>query len=231
MTYGDMQSRIADEISDTALTTQIRRCIQTAIQFYESTEFAFNSRVNDTFSLVVDQEYYGSADLAAIPDLVLIKDMYFTIDGTRRDVTSVPFSAIANDQNGSVKGDPYNFAYESQQIRMFPIPATVRTVTMADVYKLATLSADADTNAWMTDGEELIRQRAKALLKIDYLSDQTATGQMLAMAAKGSDALNPLEEAAYKGLLREARVKRSVRTLGMPAGMGTGRPFNIQTGW
>src|SRR5690349_14208195 len=118
-TYGDMQSRIADEISDTALTTQIRNCIQTAIAFYETQEFLFNSRLADTFNLVADQEYYGSSDLAAIPLLLRIKDMYVSIGQTRFHLLPVAFEAIARDQNGYIKRNPpFNYAYEAQQIRM-----------------------------------------------------------------------------------------------------------------
>jgi len=77
MTYGTMQDRIAREIGRSDLTTQIRDAIQTAIRYYERKRFYFNE-FQASFSASSSQEYYDSADLSQIPNLVEIDSL--TVD-------------------------------------------------------------------------------------------------------------------------------------------------------
>lgn len=171
-TYLVMQDRIADEVrpgsasaSASGIEAIIQREILSAIKHYERERFYFNTRVTDTFATVANQEYYGSAALAAIPNLIRIHSMYVTVSGIRYPILPRDFQVIDQAQNGEVTADPpYYFAYHAQQIRLFPIPSTVRTITMADHYRLTALSASGDSNAWTTDAEELIRNRAEAVI-------------------------------------------------------------------
>ncbi len=166
--YGTMQARIADELARTDLTTQIRRAIQTAIKHHERKKLKFN-QATGTFSTVASQEYYSSSDLADIPNLVLIDAVKITIGGTSYPLVERDFSEIDALNNGTTTGDPEFYAYYKQQIRLSPVPSAANTVTLAYVKKLAALSADGDTNAWMVDGEELIRLTAKLDLFINVI--------------------------------------------------------------
>jgi len=56
-------------------------------------------------------------------------------------------------------------------VRLYPVPNGAFPLILSYVRSLTTLSADGDTNAWMTHGEELIRLRAKADLYINYLEN------------------------------------------------------------
>lgn len=58
-------------------------------------------------------------------------------------------------------------------------------------------------NGWTTDGEELIRARAKAALRINYLSDADAIQEMAVIASRGEPFLSALEMFAYKSLADE----------------------------
>lgn len=219
-TYAVMRARILDEISDSTLTTSVNAAILSAIKFYERQRFYFNERVSDTFSLVAGQEYYESADLAAIPNLITIDDMYVTISGSRYHITPIQFEDIASAQNGLVTGDPpTNYAIYAQQIRMIPIPSAVRTVTMADHYRLTALSADSDSNAWTTDAEELIRCHAKHDLASNVINDDGMANRM-----------EKRIPALLASLKRETRLRRSNTLLRMPAELQPSRPFNILTG-
>ncbi len=169
-TYGTMQARIADDLSGrTDLTTQIQEAIQTAIKFYERRRFYFNEATT-TFSTVASQEYYGSSDNADIPNIIEIDTLKILVNGSTYLLTARDFQFIDDISNStSSLGDPTDFCYYKQNIRLFPIPSAVRTITMAYVKRLTTLSASGDTNAWMTDGEELIRMRAKRLLFLNVI--------------------------------------------------------------
>jgi hypothetical protein len=167
-TYGAMQARIADDLIDVSVTNaQIKAAIQTAIKHYERKPFYFNQKIDGTFSTVATQEYYGAAALADIPNIVHVRSANVTINGSKRKLSPYDFQVVDDGQDGSVTGDPYAYTTFNQQIRLYPIPNNVFTVKMSYVYKLAALSADGDTNAWMTEAEELIRQAAKRRIALD----------------------------------------------------------------
>lgn len=215
MNYGDMKTRIADEIADSTLSSQIILAINSAIQFYERQEFYFNTKTG-SFPTVAAQEYYGAAANADIPNIIKIISANVNPGGYKYAMTGVPFSSIEEVQDGTKTYTPETYAYFNQQIRLFPIPNDVYTVTMAYVYRLTALSADADENAWTDDAEELIRQRAKRLIATDVLRD-------IDMA----QAASALELEALNALKKETRLRRSVLTL--RTDMPTGGRYNIYT--
>jgi hypothetical protein len=120
-------------------------------------------------------------------------------------------------QSGATTNAPTHFAYFKQQIRLYPIPDAVYTVGLSYIYRFTTLSADGDTNAWMTDGEEVIRQSAKRRLALD-----TQGADEIAMRAK------VLEDEAFDELLAESRRRLPNQELKLPA-MLQGNSYNINT--
>ena len=200
-TYGDMQSRIADEITDAALASQIQNAIQDAIKHYERKKFYFNQKVAG-FSTVAGQEYYSSSDLADIATLIEIEAAAIANSGVKSELVAEAFENIDAWQTSLSTGQPRSFAYYGQQIRLFPIPDAAYTVTLAYHYRLATLSAPSDTNAWMTDGEILIRESAKRRLAQDVVKED---GE--------SQRASPLELEELEELLAETRRRRSKNRL------------------
>lgn len=216
-TYAVMQSRIADELSRTDLTTQIQRAILSAIKFYERKKFYFNTSVTSTFTTVANQEYYGSSDLAAIPNIVEILALKGTLNSTKLPLRPVDFNTIDAQQSGSVKGFPEYFCYFAQQIRLYPMPNSAWTMTLAMVYRLTALSADGDSNVWTTDAEQLIRQNAKRQLYLDVIKDRDSA-EIAAI----------LEKEAYDVLRNETLRRFSNPTLAVPAELVGGGGYNIQ---
>ena len=196
-TYVTMRSRIAEELTDSAVTnTHINSAILTAIKHYERKPWWFNQKVG-TFSTVAAQELYTSSDLTDIPKIVIIESMLMGSSST----TKAPLRGIDNSnidelQDGSVTGDPEFYARFADKIRLYPIPSAVRTMTVSYVYKLTALSADADTNAWTDECEELIRQAAKRILATDILHADD-------MAAR----YGALEQVAHDNLRNEHRTR------------------------
>ena len=90
---------------------------------------------------------------------------------------------------------------------------------MSSILRLAALSADADTNAWMVDGEELIRQHAKWIIASDitHEPEEAATAQAR-------------EAIALKAIERDTAQRRGRPAMTVDAAMLTSRPFNIYTG-
>jgi hypothetical protein len=188
-TYATMRTRILDEYVNESLTaSQVNAAIQTAIKHYERKPFFFNERTN-TFSTVAAQEYYSSSDLSDIPNIVHIVSATVTSDSLKCKLLPVDFSIMDDEQDGSVTGEPEQIAVFKQQIRLYPIPDTAYTVTLAYIYRFTALSGDSDTNAWMVEGEELIRQRAKRTLALDSLHADDLAGRAATLEAEALDEL------------------------------------------
>jgi hypothetical protein len=183
-TYGDMQTRIADELARADLTAQIRPAIQSAIRHHERERFYFNEAIG-TFATVPGQAWYGAADLAAIPDIVEIDVAKLAAGPSLYTLARRTIDAIeAADAATSLQADPTDYAYYRQQLRLWPTPSLARTVTLSYVQRLAALSADGDTNAWMGDAEELIRARAKADLFANVIRDLQEAAPMRELEAE-----------------------------------------------
>lgn len=218
-TYAVMQARIADELTRSDLTTQIQKAILSAIKHYERVRFYFNASVTDTFSTVADQEYYGSAANSKIPNLVMIDALTVTSSSIKSRLENWPFEVIEGSQNSDITGQPTAFCYYAQQIRLYPIPDAVYTVTGSWLYRLTALSADGDTNAWTTDAEELIRNRASCDL-LWRVIDNPERAQYFRMA----------EMEALKALEMETAQRQSVPRLGVDPGIMAAATFDYRTG-
>lgn len=161
-TYLTMQTRIADELDRADLTSQIKLAILSAVLFYERKRFYF-SETSFTFSTVAGQEYYTTSDNAAIATAVNIERLVGTYAGLRVPLTKRSFDYL-NEISivpTTSRARPMDWAYRAEQIRLYPVPDAVYTITAYDIPRLTALSADSDSNAWTTDAEELIRLHAK----------------------------------------------------------------------
>jgi len=217
--YGSMQARIADDFVNESITTaQIKNAIQSAIAFYQRRRFYFNETMT-TFSTVGGQEYYTSTDLPDLPNIVQIVTLQGNLNGVLIPLRAVDFKQINYDQYGTFQGFPRAFAVYQEQIRLFPIPDQAYAMTIAYVDKFNVLSADTDTNAWMTEAEELIRQSAKRRLALDILhADDLA------------QRCGILEKEALDDLNAETRRRYPNTTLQVP-GMTRQSRFNINIGY
>jgi hypothetical protein len=177
-----MQSRIADELNRTDLTSQIQSAIKSAILVYDKQRFWFNESRAFTFSTVDGQEFYTSSDNADIPNLLSIDTVQIAISGSDKYLlTRVPYEQIeAVSSNGTEdEGQPTWFCYHAKQIRLYPIPDAVYTVRVTGNWALSDLSLTSDTNNWMTDAEILIRSRAKRELFTHVIRDVEGVAAMI----------------------------------------------------
>ena len=200
-TYGIMQDRIADELNRTDLTTQIQYAIKTAVKVYDKQRFWFNESRSFTFSTVANQEFYTSTDNTDIPNLLAIDTVQIAISSTDKYLLErVPYEQIeAISSNGTVDaGQPTWFAYYNKQLRLYPIPDGVYTVRVSGHWALSDLSATSDTNNWMTDGEILIRSRAKRELFTHVIRD-----------VEGAAAMAQAEDAEVRALRAASSMRGS----------------------
>lgn len=210
-TPATMKARIAAEIMDDNLGSQITTAVADAIRFYERRTFYFNTHYV-TFNTVSDQEFYGGSDHAEIPGLLRILSM----QADRHDMTVFDPDAMESLQDGLAKAEPRSFAYVDQQIRLYPIPNAVYSIRARWVYRLPSIE-DGETNAWFDDAEPLIRNRAKALICTDVTLDDNMASKAMAREAE-----------ALEALVRESRRRASNDTL--RTDIQSGGRFNIYRG-
>ena len=188
--YLDMINRVGDESLRSDMANQIKLCIQDAIGHYEVERFWFNQFRDRTFMTAAGQEFYGEADQSDIPQVLEFDAVTLTVGSTRWPLAKTGYVQLEDwNADGSARGQPTHFAYWGRQIRLYPVPDGVYQIRLSGLFKLPTLVADGDANAWTEDAEELIRHRAKAILYSQYLRDDAnaARATALEMAAVVAD--------------------------------------------
>lgn len=194
MTLGTMMDRIADELARSDLTTQIGKAIQSAIRHYERRPFYFNE-VRKTMSTSDGAEFYTTSDFPFIDKMAEIYSAKITVNGGKYSLIERDWSYIDELQSSTThKGDPEDFAYFGQKLRLWPIPDGANDIVFSFVEKLpaASLSATTDTNYWMTEAEELIRSRATKRLYAEVIKD-----------TENATVWNALEQEALQALITE----------------------------
>jgi hypothetical protein len=169
-TLGDMKARIADELVRSDLAPQIALAIDDAITEAAGNRFWFNEVRGLSLPLVLGQEYYTSDEYAALTE---IDAVYFYVGSQRRPVYVTGNLEMDQLAEGSVSGgEPYRFSRYGDSLRIYPVPASITYTLIVDgVSRLPQLTDDADTNAWMNEGERLVRAIAKRTLFLDVMRD------------------------------------------------------------
>lgn len=208
--YGDMQSRIADEIKRSNLTSQIQNAIQTAIQAYEARPFWFNMQ-RATMNTVSGTKIYGLPSVPATPAgapgifkkmrmIRLSRDNGATWQGELTEYTRDEAMAYDTVQTLGVP-DHYFIDYLEKptiaddhatlgQLWLLPIPnSSTYLLELQYLRELNRLSANGDENAWTNEGELLIRCRAKRELYTHVIRD---TDEAIKMATAERDALSDI---------------------------------------
>lgn len=203
-TYGLLQQQIADELGDrtdllsplgdeTALSlSPIQNAIQSAVSKWEREPFYFN-QVYDTpaspfFSTVIGQEFYTAADAAAIAASPDLSRLHVLVSANRYPLTPRIWQYLEDTSaNPAVTGQPVDYAYFAEQIRLYPIPDAAYPVTRSGIQRLSTLVDSGDANAWTQDAFDLIRSEAKLILALEVIHDSDLAGRMQAAIYGGAD--------------------------------------------
>lgn len=180
-TYGDMQARIADELGGrTDLAVQIQLAIQTAIAKWERERFYFNERrAANAFATAQGQEFYGAADYAPLATMAHLDKVTVLVNGNR--YTLAPRLAQYLEDvsvSSTVQGQPIEYAYYAEQLRLYPIPDNAYPVNLLGTTRFAPLANAGDSNAWTLDGEALIRCEAKMDLYENTLQQSDLADRM-----------------------------------------------------
>ena len=217
-TYGDMASRIADELSRTDLTGQIQSGILRAILFHGRRRWWFNEQ-SFTFNTVAGQEYYSETDTGAqtLSRIVIVDTATLIVGNNRYPINQRTWQYINQiSVTTTTYGQPQDFCLYSpsgwngydwsagspnattMQMRLYPIPdLSTYQVIVAGVLVPSFMNSSSPydwpgndaTDVWSIDLEDLICTRAKWDVCKNYLKDMDAA---TAAKAEETDALQSL---------------------------------------
>lgn len=181
-----MLTEMQDETGRTA-TAQVnamRRAIEQAIAFFQSTRFFFNETRSATFNTVVGTDTYAF-NTATTTGAIAYE--FFAIDGVWvtfgtgdvREMDIVDYTDIEQDaDNQTANNQPTAVAYIGKALRFDYAPIGIYSTRIAGHYSLAGPATDNEAdNPWMTEAYYLIKSRAKGQLYAhrweDYVSATT----------------------------------------------------------
>lgn len=205
-TLATMRARLADDFLDSLLSAaQINTAINRAIIHYQTEPFWF-TQTSDTFSTVASQQSYTTADGVA-SDILSIDYVKILISGNNTNLRPTEFPELQRrTYNSSDLGQPSVFAWGLSKIWLYPIPDGAYTVTMYYRKSYSELSADADTNDWLTYAEDLIEARATLWLASRITKDRETmqvamSDENMALSAlrRKDRHLNPVTELKATG--------------------------------
>jgi hypothetical protein len=188
-TLASMRTRIADHINRTDLNSNITDAINRAIRFYYDLEEFWFTETSGTFSTVASQEAYGTAD--SIPsDINNIDYVKITISSTNHQIlTPRTFDWIQSMNQGRSTGDPTDYAWYQNKFYFYLIPNSVKTITVFYTKTYTDLSADADTNDFLTYAEDLIEARAKWWICSEIIDNEKKAAKSKALETEALIAL------------------------------------------
>jgi hypothetical protein len=191
---GRMVARIREDIDrGSNFDPRIKQAIVDAISFYKTRRLGFNIKRaralltsgNEQVSLPLD---WIEADFLRLED-----------DGSRKPMEEVTYDWMEDEgRNDDIRGRPTKYAIQHRELRLYPIPDRSYTLVLSFQYDLQNVSlsaSDGETNAWMTEGEELIRKHAMSELYVLYIDgpESIVKGQLLRREC--SDEILPVLES------------------------------------
>ena len=152
MTLLELKTQLYDDLNRADMTAQVANAISSAIKHYEKERWWFLEGTTAT-ATVANQEYCNLPSNVLFPDSIII-----TISGSKEPLDRVSYEEINRKDSGSITGYPSEWAYYKDQIRFYPVPDDVYTLTYSYVLSLADLS-DGASNSWTTEAKDLVRFR------------------------------------------------------------------------
>jgi len=197
-TVATMVSRIENSLNrGSSFTSQINSSIIDAVKYYKPRRFTFNTG-RATASTVDGQEYY------ALPNDCIEVDM-MTVTYSSNNVEYLDETTYRwiqrNTSDTTRTSQPDKFAIEGLDLRMWPVPDGVYTLTMTYLRDIGGFSATLTStlsNAWTDEAEELIRSRAMAALLQDTIGGPDAEAASVKWVVRERQKFNELRREANR---------------------------------
>lgn len=151
-TYLDTVTRIqTDCLNRTDFSDTVKRAIQTTIRHYERQRFWFNE-TSTLLTCVVNTETVAvPANMLGAPDLLQVRQ-----NGNDTELAVEPFDTIRAINVNNTSGLPVMYAKRHDSFYLANVPNSAYPLPCFYLKKLPALSADTDTNDWLSAAEDLI---------------------------------------------------------------------------
>lgn len=194
MNFGTMVGRIREDLDrGTDYDSRIKQSICDAITYYQTSRLGFNTK--RARALVTS----GMEMLSLPTDWVEADYLRLEDNGQRLPFDEVTYDWIEDRKdNDTDRGQPEKYAIQHREMRLWPIPDHSYTLVFSFQYEIRNVSisaSDAETNAWMTEGEQLIRYWAMGDILLTYIDGKEAIDKGLMMQAKAEREVLPKLEA------------------------------------
>ena len=192
-TFSAMETRIGSELRRTSLTTQITAAVLSAIHFYRSQRFTWNT-VRTAYQLLPDTEFTSFPG-----DLIEVDTLVLQSSGDELDyLEERSFHWLDREKEwAAYKSRPDIFVVQANQIRWYPVPEKTYSYVMSYHYALPDVSATA-SNAWMNEGEELIRMHAKVDMLENIIRGPESFQEAQLLRGREADILKVLKKRARR---------------------------------
>lgn len=192
--FGSMVRRIREDLDrGDDFDARIKQAICDAIVYYQTSRLGFNTK--RARALVT-----SGMEMLSLPlDWVEADYLRLEDDGQR-----IPFDEVTYDwiedrrENDSDRGVPQKFAIQHREMRMWPIPDRSYTLVFSFQHEIRNVSisaSDGETNAWMTEAEQLVRTWAQGDVLINYIDGPEATEKGLMLQVRADQMYLPKLEA------------------------------------
>lgn len=200
-TYGDLKSAVADTLNDNVLSTDSRvsAAITSALRKYQDRSFRFNDGTASITTVAGTASYTPSVTFGSIRSVTIDAGAYLYPLEAR---TLAELEAI-DVSDPAVQSRPVIYAWYNEQIRFYPTPDAVYSISVKGTKRLTAFSADADTNGWSNDGFDLIVSAAVADLCVSVSEDPGRAAQFKSLESEALAALAASRDRVYSsGRLR-----------------------------
>lgn len=195
--FGTMVRRIRTDLNrGSSHDGRIKEAICDAIARYRSVRLGFNQKRSQTLLQP------GTEFLAMPSDWIEVDHLRLEEGTDREPLREVSYDYIEDRQRGTpITGEPDSFAIHNRQLRLHPIPDRSYSLVMSfhcDLGGISVSAADAATNSWMTEGEELVRKHALADLLVTYIGGSKIDEGRAIQYDVAENVLPPLERRAAR---------------------------------
>ncbi len=181
-TYLDVQNRImTDFLGRTDLKTQVKNGIQVAIRHYQRERFWFNETATALVCI-------PNVETIATPaDYLFLQELMVTQNSANIQLVAAPFDFIRRLNINNTAGLPTRYCNYGDNFHLANLPDSAYVVPCYYIHQLTALSADTDTNGWLSAAEDLIVYSAAKYVWANFLRNTSAANvcAMLEISAAG----------------------------------------------
>lgn len=207
-----------------SLNYVVNREIDDAIRHYEATRLRWNEKREHEFATTTS----GGRTISLPATFIGMDTLKLVYNGSYIRVNKRTWAEIEDmdTEVSAADGPPTLFALYGNVIRLFPVPNGSYTLVGSYVMRFpptsltgsycgiitmgggsltvtTTASHNNRLNGWTTDGEALIRARARASVEINYLNVESAITEMRQLQAQNQPYLCIRERIAFERLVAE----------------------------